>query len=82
MKVGQRFHWTKLGGDHSSGVAVVRAIRSDEQEGMSSEIEEYVAAWIEAEGESGTYEQQPLTVLLSTDGKSYLDGEEISVEIN
>ncbi len=81
MAVGQRFRWTKLAGDRSSGTAVVCAVRSDEQEGMSPEVEDYAAAWIEAEGQSGAREHKPLTVLLGTDGKSYLEGDEISVEI-
>ncbi len=81
IAVGQRFRWTKIGGDRSSGTAVVLEIRSDEQEGMSPEVEDYAAAWIEAEGQSGAREHKHLTVLLGTDGKSYLEGDEISVEL-
>lgn len=48
---------------------------------MSTEVEDYVAAWIEAEGQSGSFEHQTFTVLLGTDGKSYLNGGQVVVEI-
>ncbi len=48
---------------------------------MSSAVEAYAAVWIGAEGQSGSLEQKVFTVLLGTDGKSYLDGQEITVEI-
>ena len=81
IEVGQQFQWTKLAGDRASGTAIVRDVRSGQQEGMSSEIEDYAADWIEAEGQSGSREHEHFTVLLGTDGKSYLEGEEISVAI-
>ncbi len=79
IEVGQQFRWTRLEGDRSTGTAIVREVRSDQQEGMSPEIEEYAAAWIEAEGQSGAREHERFTVLLGTDGKSYLEGDEVSV---
>ncbi len=60
---------------------MVRAVRSDNEEGMSTEVADYVAVWIEAEGESGSLERQSFTVLLGTDGKSYLDGRQVAIEI-
>ena len=81
IRIGQQFRWERLDAAGAAGTAIVRDVRSDRQEGMSPEIEQYVAAWIEAEGQSGPYRHDRFTVLLGTDGKSYLDGQEITVEV-
>ena len=81
IRIGQQFRWRRLDDDRAAGTAIVRNVRSDRQEGMSPEIEQYAAAWIEAEGQSGSFQQQSFTVLLGTDGNSYLDGQRISVEV-
>ena len=82
IQVGQKFHWKGLGEESFSGTATVRRIRSDGEQGMSTAIEDYVAAWIEAEGQSGALEHQTFTVLLGTDGNSYLDGRQVAIEIH
>ncbi len=48
---------------------------------MSPEVEDYASAWIEAEGQSGSFEHRAFTVLLGTDGNSYLDGQQVAIEI-
>ncbi len=82
IRVGQRFHWTSLNDRSSTGIAIVKRVRSDQEEGVSPEIEDYAAQWIEAEGQSGTLEHQNFTVLLGTDGNSYLDGAQVEIEIS
>lgn len=81
IQVGQTFHWKCLSDDSFSGTATVRTVRSDHERGMSTEVDSYVAAWIEAEGQSGSLERQTFTVLLGTDGNSYLDGQRVAIEI-
>lgn len=60
---------------------MVKTVRSDGEQGMSTEVEEYVAVWIEAEGQGGSLEHQTFTILLGTDGNSYLDGRQVAIEI-
>lgn len=60
---------------------MVKRVRSDGEEGMSTAVEDYVAVWIDAEGQSGSLEHQTFTVLLGTDGNSYLDGRQVAIEI-
>ena len=80
IKVGQHFSWNcKANG--TAGEAVVASVRNDRQEGLSTEVEEYVALWIEANGLTGSRAQQSFEILLGTDGQSYLDGTAITVEI-
>lgn len=81
IQVGQRFRWKNLSNVSFSGTATVSGVRSDGEVGMSTEVEEYVAVWIEAEGQSGSLEHQTFTVLLGTDGNSYLDGRQVSIEV-
>ena len=81
IKAGQLFRWTRIADVRSSGTAIVIAVKSDQEEGMSPETQDYAALWIEAEGRSGTSANEAFSVLLGTDGKSYLDGQEIQVQI-
>lgn len=87
IRVGQRFRWS--GSDEgrsddgsSSGTAIVKEVRSDQQEGMSPEVEQYAALWIEAEGRSGMRAGQRFTIVLGTDGKSYLDGKPVAITLS
>jgi len=77
---GQRFQWTENDGV-VSGDAEVLGVRSDIQEGLSPEIEDYAARWMEAKGLSGVRVGETFTVMLGTDGKGYLDGKEICIKI-
>ena len=73
--VGQRFQW-KRSTDGEKKVAIVTAVRTNEQEGLGLQIEDFASLWIDARGlppESGPV----FTIMLGTDGKAYLDGEEI-----
>lgn len=81
IQVGQSFRWKSLSDVSLSGTATVLAVRSDSEEGMSTEVVDYVAVWVEAEGQSGSLEHQTFTVLLGTDGNSYLDGRQVAIEI-
>ena len=81
IQVGQKFHWKSRSNGDYVGTAIVKSVRSDQEQGMSTEVEDYAAIWIEAQGESGSLANQAFTVLLGTDGNSYLEGREISVEI-
>jgi hypothetical protein len=48
---------------------------------MSPEIEDYAALWFEADGLSGMREHQSFTVILGTDGNSYIEGQQVAIEI-
>ena len=80
-KVGQHFRWQR-DGESKISEAVVTGIRSDHQEGLSPETEEYAAFWIEARpiGQSES-PQEEFTIMVGTDGKSYMDGKEVSIHI-
>lgn len=81
IKAGQEFRWRNDSDESLFGTATVRTVRSDGENGMSSAVEDYVAVWIEAEGKSGSLEHQTFTILLGTDGNSYLDGRQIAIEL-
>lgn len=59
----------------------LRRVLSDREEGMSPEIEDYAALWFEADGLSGMREHQSFTVILGTDGNSYIEGQQAAIEI-
>ncbi len=80
IKVGQHFRWN-CEANGTAGEAVVAGIRNDRQEGLSTEVEEYVALWIEANGRIGSRAQQSFEILLGTDGQSYLDGTAVTIEV-
>ena len=80
-QAGQHFRWTSASEHTSSGTAVLRRVLSDREEGMSPEIEGYVALWFEADGLSGMREHRSFTVVLGTDGNSYIEGQQVAVEI-
>lgn len=80
IKTGQRFTWSAVDGN-TSGEAVVKDVKSDRDEGLSPETEAYVSLWIDATGLSGARRDQAFQILLGADGKSYLDGKKISVEV-
>jgi hypothetical protein len=48
---------------------------------MSPEIEDYAALWFEADGLSGMREHQSFTAVLGTDGNSYIEGQQVPIEI-
>ena len=80
IKIGQQFRW-KCEANGTAGEAVVGGVRSDREEGLSPEAEEYVALWIDANGLTGSRAQQSFEILLGTDGQSYLDGTAVTIEV-
>jgi len=78
VKVGEYFSWKPVGGGQLSQ-AVVTRICSDQQEGLSPESEEYAAFWIEAQPVVTDRSEHPFTIMVGTDGRSYLEGKEIAI---
>lgn len=77
MTVGQRFRWSALDGT-ASGFAVVVDVRSSRQEGMSPEVEQYAARWLDALPLAGE-DRGALTFVLGTDGCVYLNGSLVTI---
>ena len=80
IQTGQPFQWSFADG-RSGGEAVVTSSKTDQQQGLSPEAEDYIALWIEATGTSGLRSGQSFEILLAVDGKSYLDGQAITVTL-
>jgi hypothetical protein len=76
FKVGDRFHWS---GAETGGEAEVLEVRTDRQEGMSEEVEDYAALWLTARVLGGSQAGQTLTFVLGSDDRAYLDGKPVSV---
>jgi hypothetical protein len=81
IQIGQLFHWKPRSSGYFSGEARVAGVRTDRQEGLSPEADDYAALWIEALGVSGERAGQPFTVMLGDDTKTYLEGKEIIVQV-
>lgn len=78
-EVGQHLSW-KCEANGTAGEAIVAGVRDDQQQGLSSEAEEYAALWIEANGLTGSRAEQAFEILIGTDGQSYLDGTAVTIE--
>ena len=78
IKIGA--HFTVRAEGRQAFEAVVTGIRSDAQEGLSPESEEYAALWIEAQPIGSENSTAPFTIMLGTDGRSYMDGSEVSID--
>lgn len=76
MTTGQTFHWKSLD-NTKQGVAVVVDISSDQEEGMSPEVEQYAARWMDARALYGDSSGEPLRFLLGTDERVYLGGQQV-----
>ena len=65
---------------HSVRGRVARLL-SDQQEGLSSEAEDYVSCWLEISPEDqGTLSQtQTITLTFGVDWKYYMDGREVKI---
>ena len=74
IEIGERFSWALVGGGPVSE-AVVTGLRSDHQEGLSPESEDYAALWIEARAIGSDPSPSHFTVMIGTDGKSYIEGQ-------
>jgi hypothetical protein len=83
-KPGDRFSFSFLDeeGDRSHE-AVVQSILSNSEEGLSPEIDEYVADWLEALPLDSPAESdapvKSFTVMLGTNNKTYIQGRLVSL---
>ena len=76
MAPGQTFRW-RSPKETSEGVAVAIALRSDQEEGLSPEVDQYAARWMDARALQGPRSGEVITFLLGTDERVYLDGQEV-----
>jgi hypothetical protein len=80
LKSGQRFRFRVLSDPPSpEREAVVVQVRSDRQEGLSPEIDAYVAFWVEAKEISGPDPAKQLFFALATDEHWYLEGKSTEI---
>ena len=79
LKPGDRVLWTS--DTSGSEEAMVNAVRSDQEEGLSPESEDYVARWAEVTGISGSRTGKKFTFLLGVDGHTYLDGQQVDLRV-
>ena len=63
---------------HSTRATVARFL-SDQQEGLSSEAEDYIFCWLEISPEHQGALGQTQTILLRADWKYYMDGREVEI---
>lgn len=63
---------------HSARATVTRLL-SDQQEGLSSEAEDYVFCWLEISPEDQGTLAQTQTITFGADWKYYMDGREVKI---
>ena len=63
---------------HSARATVTRCL-SDQQEGLSSEAEDYIFCWLEISPENQGALAQTQTIVLGADWKYYMDGREVQI---
>jgi hypothetical protein len=63
---------------HSARATVTRFL-SDQQEGLSSEAEDYIFCWLEISPEHQGTLGQTQTIVLGADWKYYMDGREVEI---
>jgi len=63
---------------HSARGTVTRML-SDQQEGLSSEAEDYVFCWLEVSPEDQGPLSQTQTIIFGADWKYYMDGREVKI---
>ena len=59
--------------------ATIRRVLSDQQEGLSPEVEDYVCCWLEISVESEGALAQPQTIMLGADWRYYIDGRQVEI---
>jgi hypothetical protein len=80
LKSGQRFKFSVLSDPPSAErEAVAVQVRSDRQEGLSPEVEDYMAYWVEAKEISGPDPAKHLLFACGTDERWYLDGKSVEI---
>lgn len=79
-KPGDRFSFSYLDQPGSKPYqAIVQRILSNRQEGLSPEIDEYAADWLEAVASDPAAPVQSFTVMLGTNNKTYIQGRLVSL---
>ena len=63
---------------HSARATVTRFL-SDQQEGLSPEVEDYVFCWMEISPEHQGNRGQTQTIMLRADWKYFMDGREVEI---
>ena len=80
LKSGQRFTFRLLSDPSApQREAVAVQVRSDRQEGLSPEVEDYAAFVVEATEISGPDPDKHLFFLYGTDERWYLDGKPVEI---
>ena len=62
-----------------SARATVTRFLSDQQEGFSPEVEDYIFCWVEVSPEHQGTLAQTQTIVLGSDWKYYMDGREVEI---
>jgi hypothetical protein len=80
IKIGQQFDFAIHADKGSRQKAVVTRVLSNREEGLSPEVDDYMADWIEAR----TLSEPPKTLVfvLANDGKVYLNGERVDIIVD
>ena len=79
--IGQRLRWRYADSNESSEDAVVVNVRTDHEEGLSSEAMDYAALWIEAKYVRDSPKEKPFTIELGTDKLTYIEGKEVIIQL-
>lgn len=80
IKIGQQFEFVIHADKGVRHKAVVIRVLSNREEGLSPEVDYYMANWIQAR----TLSEQPkeLVFVLANDGKVYLNGERVDIIVD
>ena len=79
--IGQRFRWRYTDSNELSADAEVVDVRTDREEGLSPEVSDYAALWIEAKYVQDSPKARPFTIELGTDKLTYIGGKEVTIEL-
>ena len=82
IKIGQRFQFNILSDNPSQErQAVVTRVLSNREEGLGSEVDFYLAYWVEAYELPETEAPTTLVFQRGNDGNVYLDGRPVSITL-
>jgi hypothetical protein len=79
--IGQRLRWRYADSNELSEAAEVVKVLSDREEGLSREVLDYVALWIDAKYVEDSPKAKTFTIMLGTDDLTYLEGKQIIIEL-
>ncbi len=74
LRVGDRIEIAFDDAPQETMNAIVTGFESDQQEGFSPEIEDYVACWVDLNESSSTEARSRRALALGTDGRYAIDG--------